>query len=156
MKPNRYIVLTGSVILSLMVLTSCNKEPLVEPNASFNVENIDGLKAGTPVIMNLPGPGDFVTVFTGDPGKEYQNYPQDKGAIVSGNTYSYSYNREGTYTVTAVVSSYGNWSEESAQAVTEEVITVVDSRTTITDYFIKSLDVTAAIDHDALSRHRDL
>jgi len=132
-----------------MVVTSCTKEPLVEPNASFSVENIDGLKAGTPVIMNLPGPGDFVTVFTGDPTKEYQNYPQDKGAIVSGNTFSYSYSRAGTFTVTAVVSSYGNWSEESAQSVAEEVITVVDSRTAITDYFIKSLDVTGTIDHDA-------
>ena len=149
MKPNRYILLAGSVILALMVFTSCNEEPLVEPNATFSVENIDGLKAGTPVIFNLPGPGDFITVFTGDPTREYQYYPQDKGAFVSGNTFSYSYSREGTYTVTAVVSSYGNWSEESAQAVTEEVITVVDSRTTITDYFIKSLDITAAIDHDA-------
>jgi len=132
-----------------MVVVSCTKEPLVEPNASFSVENIDGLKAGTPVIMNLPGPGDFVTVFTGDPTREYRNYPQDKGAIVSGNIFSYSYSRAGTYTVTAVVSSYGNWSEESAQAVAEEVITVVDSRTVITDYFIKSLDVTGTIDHDA-------
>ena len=149
MKPNRNIFLAGSVILVLMVLISCTKEPLVEPNALFSVENIDGLKAGTPVIFNLPGPGDFVTVFTGDPGREYQNYPQDKGAIVSGSTFSYSYSREGTYTVTAVVSSYGNWSEESAQDVAEEVITVVDSRTAITDYFIKSLDITGAIDHDA-------
>ncbi len=149
MKLFRYKVLSGSIILSLMILISCTKEPLVEPDASFSVENIDGLKAGTPVIINLPGPGDFVTVFTGDPGREYQNYPQDKGAIVSGSTYSYSYPIGGTFTVTAVVSSYGNWTEESAQDVAEEVITVVDSRTAITEFFIKSLDVTADIDQDA-------
>ena len=77
MKLNRYICLAGSVLLALMLVVSCTKEPLVEPNASFSVENIDGLKAGTPVIMNLPGPGDFVTVFTGDPTREYRNYPQD-------------------------------------------------------------------------------
>jgi len=149
MKSNRCIFFPVSVMLSLMVLISCTKEPLVEPNASFSVENIDGLKAGTPVIFNLPGPGDFVTVFTGDPTKEYRYYPQDKGAIVSGSTFSYSYSREGTYTVTAVVSSYGNWAEESARDVAEEVITVTDSRTAITDYFIKSLDITGVIDHDA-------
>jgi len=150
MKLNRYKILSWSLFMAILVLISCTKEPISEPpDASFSVENIDNLKAGTPVIFNFPGPGDFITIFTGDPSHEYQNYPDDRGASVSGSTYSYSYLREGTYTVTGIASSYGNWAEESAQDVTEEVITVIDNRTAILGYVIRSLDINAEIDHDA-------
>ncbi len=149
MKLNRHIFLTGFIILSLMLMISCNKEPLVEADASFTIENIDNLKAGTPVIFNFNGVGDFITIYSGDTNREYAKYPVNKGAIVSGSSYSYVYGKEGSYTVTAIVSSYGNWADDADVDIIEEVISVVDSRTGITGFFINSLGITGTIDFDA-------
>ncbi len=132
-----------------MVLISCAKEPLIEPDASFTIENIDELKAGTPVIINFSGAGDFITFFSGDTMQEYQFYPQDKGAVVSGMTHSNTYYKQGAFTVTAVASSYGNWAGEKSRNVVSEEITVTDSRTTITDFIINSLGINGVIDSDA-------
>ena len=121
----------------------------MEPDASFTIESIEELEAGTPVIFNFSGAGDFITIFTGDTLREYQYYPQNKGAIVSNMTFSYNYFRQGTYTITAVATSYGNWAEDSEQDVMSEEITIVDSRTGMTDFFIKSLDIKGDIDREA-------
>ncbi len=149
MKLNRYVFFTGFILLSLMVLISCNKEPLIEADASFEIENINGLKAGTPVVFNFSGAGDHLTIYMGDEKKEYKNYPQDKGSVVSGSTFSYVYPRGGVFTVTIIASSFGNWAKDSDVDIIEEVINVTDSRTGITDFFIKSLDITGVIDYDA-------
>lgn len=148
MKFDKYRFLTIAAFVSGMVLFSCTKEPMAEPDASFTIENIDELKAGVPVTFNFTGSGDFITVFSGDTLEQYQYYPTDKGAVVSDMVSSKTYYKQGTFNVTAIASSYGNWSEERSRNVVEQEITVIDSRTKMTDFSIKSLDIEGIIDEE--------
>ena len=60
MKELKFVLLFAAVLMA--GLAACNKEPAIETDASFTVENIDSLRAGTAVKVIWLGTGEFATV----------------------------------------------------------------------------------------------
>jgi len=129
----------SKVIFCLGLLTfmlSCTKEPPVIEDFDI-IPNATDIIAGSAVDYTIEGEADFITFYSGMPGSEWVNYPNEKGFVVSiqnSRTFSKVYNIHGTYTSTFVVTSYGNWSEDEEELIKEFQITVTDSRTGVADF----------------------
>ncbi len=136
------ILLMGAGIL---FFSQCNKEPAPEPNARFTFKDADPDKISVGQTVTLvfeEAPNRTVqhlVLFTGVPGEEYDSLLTDtrhsvEGQVVTGKEYEIVYEIEGTYKLTAVATSIGDWEEEHKTDTFIVTVTVADGRTTISSF----------------------
>lgn len=125
-------------------LLGCNKERALETDASFTVESIDSLRAGTAVNVIHEGSGEFATFYSGVEGAIWGEEGA-KGTSVSGGSISVIYVAAGEYTVTMVATSFGNWAAEELMDVKQQTITVIDDRSEITKFVLTELKMVGTI-----------
>ncbi len=142
MKNLKFILIAVAVLM--VGLTSCNTEPALETDASFTVENIDSLRAGTAVNVIWDGTGEFATIYSGIEGNVWGEEGA-RGTSVSGGSAALNYLVEGEYTVTMVATSYGDWAVEEIMDVKQQTITIVDSRKEITKFVLSDLKLVGTI-----------
>ncbi len=126
----------SSTIISACILlfTGCVKEEPIEVDAHFTIANEEPYLAGSPLTLEFSGKGEMTTLYMGHPGHEYKNFPDDTGVEVTEATYIYKYYVGGTYTVTCICSSYGNWGQDSNRSIFEKTITVIDTRSRLLSF----------------------
>lgn len=134
----RNIVVTIGIILGVLV-TSCNSEPaLLDLEITVSSE----VYAGTPVVFTIKGDADFLTFYSGLEGSLYSEYPDalavNVGLLRDTTTFEYTYVLNETVTATFIASSYGDWGEESKVEQFNIDLDVVDKRTGITYFAVKT------------------
>jgi len=99
------------IALTASLLFSCTREPADLDDFDI-IPSATDIFAGTAIDFTFEGTADFITFYSGEPGSEWTNYPEDKGMVVdlrNTNVFSIVYNNHGTYLSTFIASSYGNW-----------------------------------------------
>ncbi|HYW94484.1 MAG TPA: hypothetical protein VE870_02735 [Bacteroidales bacterium] len=144
---NKTINALIAIAVSSMVLFSCTKEPPIEPNAHFSTKLVDNTAyAGETFYLYLTNTqGEFYTLFTGlteattyDP-----NDPTRIGTSIPSSTDSFAvtvYNSGGTYPMTLVASSSGNWAEDFKTDVYTMDLKVDDRRSAFTSFSINKVE----------------
>lgn len=135
MKKNVLIILS----VLLLAFTSCRvQEKVSGANANFTVDAEIGLDAA--LTLNFEsGDNDFLTVFPGDSLHRYEYYPQETGEKVTGVTHTLTYDKVGTYNITALAINYGNYSEDQEMNIVTKQVSVVDNRNKLNTFEIKDL-----------------
>lgn len=129
-----------------VAIQSCVKEPAVEPNAKFDTKLVDNTAyAGETFYLYFKNTrGDFWTLFSGlTPATTYDPAnPKVTGTVVLNNTDSLAmtYGNPGTYPLTLVATSSGNWGEEFKKDAYTLNLTVVDRRTGFTSFNIDRIE----------------
>lgn len=136
----RYIL---SMLAAALILAACTHEPAVL-DINVTAEN-SSIKAGESVTFNITGEYDFVSFYSGMKGKEWNNYPIDKGVFIDlpadVTTYSVMYtDTDGVVVSKFIATSYGDWGKEEITKVIEIAIDVDDNRTLIQSVRIKYKD----------------
>jgi|GEM_PF-5707782 len=140
MKIFKYIILLIGVA---GFFSSCEKDIIDSPAYDFKLlNNVDSLYAGELVTFDFSGSSaDNITIFTGDPGHNYTNYPVSKGAPVTtpyGNYY-YNYPQGGEFTVIVVATNSGNEGTKFKEIIKTLSVKVNDRRAlAITKFLVKS------------------
>ena len=122
---------------------SCTKEDMIEPNASFQTsfqkEGKMEASAGVPFYVYVDqNNAQFLTLYSGNPGAVYGE-PGAIGTDFNGvDSLSVTYANPGTYQLTVVASSTGNWAEDFKRSVNTIEVTVIDQRTTFSSFYINS------------------
>ncbi|MCF8225981.1 MAG: hypothetical protein K9J30_08890 [Bacteroidales bacterium] len=120
----------------LLAMASCFSEPATEPDATFTTNLTDNTAyAGESFYMYLDqAQGEFLTLFPGT--SESKTYSPDDGTragtIISTSLDSFEvtlYNNMGTFPMTLVASSVGEFGDEYLQDIYAVELTVVDRRT---------------------------
>jgi hypothetical protein len=117
-------ILQAGILLIIVLLVACNKEPAITPSANFTTSlNNNTVAAGQPFTLYLKDvTGEWAVYFKGDdPSTTFDpefyraegvNIDLGLDSIVVG-----GYNIAGTYPFTVVASSSGNWAEEYLQDI---------------------------------------
>lgn len=142
MKKLKFIFIAAAVLM--VGLSACNNERALETDASFTVENIDSLRAGTAVNVIWDGSGEFASIYSGNEGSVWGEEGA-KGTSVTGGSVALNYLIAGEYTITMVATSFGNWSTEEVMDVKQQTITIVDDRKEITKFVLTELKMVGAI-----------
>jgi len=143
MKTKISLYLIASLAFLIIAGVSCTKEDPLEPIAEFttDLEN-NTTYAGESFYMYLEkSQGDFLTFFSGlNEGKTYNpDDPTVIGANIDPALDSFEvtvYKALGTYSMTLVASSSGNWAEDYEEDVFSIDINVLDRRTGFVSYQI--------------------
>ncbi len=122
-------------LFSVVIIISCNKEPLVTPSADFstNITN-NTLEVKEPFVLYLDNvQGDYVTYFKGDYEKNTYSpdNPRAEGTFIQDNDELDSVNvtgyaNPGEYIFTVVAASSGNWGEDYEKTSKSITIKVVE------------------------------
>ena len=126
-----------NIIVLGSILSSCTKnEAVLDINVTVNRNDIF---AGQEAIFNISGQAEFVAFYSGaDSASSYSNYPLCSGLPVNIGEVKKKYNTQGTYTATITVASYGDWGQEAQTQQFDFEINVVDNRTGIKSFKVKS------------------
>lgn len=146
----KYIYNIKTVALILIVLsglTACEKEPAVLTGANFEILTPEPYKAGEIINFKVLNTADFYTFYSGAKNEDYANYPKSKGTVVSNGAFSYTYAQAGTYDVSVLGNSYGQQATKFESALLTKTITVIDTRTGISDFTILDPALIGKIDN---------
>lgn len=132
-KDLNYIVL----ILILVLTVSCEKNDVPEPTACFE-SSLTTAEVGESITFQTCNEADFYSIWTGDEGHDYSKRPEvftdyepdkytrtDNGIAVD-ESYDYTYDNPGTYTVVWVASNVGDDGEILKQTTAEITITITE------------------------------
>lgn len=134
------LFLSGAAV----ILSSCTKENMIEPNASFQTsfqkEGKMEASAGVPFYVYVDhNNAQFLTLYSGNAGAVYG----ESGAVGvdfnGSDSLQVTYANPGTYQLTVVASSTGNWAEDFKRTVNTIEVTVIDQRTTFSTFYINSV-----------------
>ncbi len=139
----------GLLLLMFSFFTGCEKEPVVQTGANFEIVTPEPYKAGEVVNFKVIDNADFLTFYSGAKNEDYANYPKSKGTIISNGEFSYIYPQAGTYDVTVLGNSFGQQATKFENALLTKKITVIDTRTGISDFSILNPALTGKIDNVA-------
>lgn len=131
-------ILLGSLIL---FSSACTEEPAIESRVSVElISNPDSLEINRPVKVAVSATADFLTFYSGQPGKEFDSLPGSRGESMSAlqDTLELVYTQAGSYKVVALASSYGNWGEQQSLAADSVRFSILDFETGISRVFITS------------------
>jgi len=126
------IVIAGIIIL-FFVLSGCNREPAIEPSADFTTNLINNTtQVKTDFVMYTDKiKGEWATFFRGN--DSVHTYSPDFYRAVGENldleldsVVVNGYSSAGSYPLTVVASSSGNWSKDYFQDVKTITITVTE------------------------------
>ncbi len=144
---NKTINALIAILLGSVALFSCTKEPPIKPNAKFSTKLVDNTAyAGeTFYIYFTNTSGEFFTLFTGvtDKSTYDPNDPTKTGTAITSVVDSFpitSYNSAGTYPLTLVAASSGNWAEDYEKSVYTLDVTVKDRRSGFTSFSIDKIN----------------
>lgn len=120
----------------LIITTSCNKENPIDPVAEFTTSLTDNTAyANEPFYIFLDQTqGDFLTIFAGT--SVINRYDPDNGTArgekvdIENDSIEFDYDSQGTYRLTLVATSSGNWSEDFLVDTFGYDITVIDRTAT--------------------------
>lgn len=163
---NRLHILIFSIVL--LVVAGCNKEEFNGPtpvvtiyvanpdydktdiNSPLLIEYTSGMTVnpGDKITFENNSAGDYVSIWTGDEGHDYTKYGTDEGENISGQTFEYVYETPGNYTITVVVTSAINKSEDVKQQTQQFQIQVTDSKAEMTEFSIDVPDIVVERDGD--------
>jgi hypothetical protein len=144
------------MVLGMLIFSQCNEEPAPEANAIFTLQDADpdniSVEQTITVVFEMEPlrSTEHLVLYTGTPGKEYDSLFTDtshsvNGEVVSGNKYDIVYTAEGTYKLTAVATTYGEWGEEVDNDVYSITVTVTDGRTNINSFGFDNWDAEGRI-----------
>jgi hypothetical protein len=129
MKIFKYMVFLLSLV---SFVVSCDKDSVNTPNFEVSLlSDANNLYAGTADTFLVSGfKGDNLTVFTGDPGHNYDLYPVSKGVVVSSpyQRYIYTYPQGGDYTVTFLAINPGGEGQSDKIVKRTIVVHIQDKR----------------------------
>lgn len=135
----KYLIIISALVL---IFSACKKEV---NSPAFNVQlitNSDSIYAGNLATFDFSGSSaDNITIYTGDPGHNYANYPADKGAPVTTpyGKYYYTYPQGGNFTVTVIATNSGAEGTKFKEDVKTFQIVVKDRRPlSITKFVVSS------------------
>lgn len=119
------------------LLAACVKEPAIESDASFIVENADFYLAGQAIQFEIIGEADYFTFYPGTATSSYDSFPGHKGISITANKFNYTYAQQGEYKATLVATSFGNWAAEEVTDVKSLDIVVKDLRNEFSRFYFK-------------------
>ena len=137
----------GLMLLVLSIFSSCEKEPVVLTGANFEILTPEPYKAGDVISFKVTDKADFFTFYSGAKNEDFANYPISKGFEIANGTFNYSYPQAGTYVVTVLGNSFGQQATKYERAMTTKTITVIDTRTGISDFSILNPALSGKIDN---------
>jgi len=122
-------IIKSGLVLLIVLIAGCNKEPAIEPSAEFSVNKTTLEVQESFVIYTDKLQGEWASYFKGnDSTTTYsKDFYRAKGTPIDLDLDSVSvsaYNFPGEYSFTVVASSSGNWAEEYLQDVKSVTITV--------------------------------
>jgi hypothetical protein len=133
--------LTGIFVIILILITTiqCTKEPpaSVNPNFSITVNDTIRTYANVGDLVTFTnanastgvGSGVLFSYYPGDSGAVYSSTnPTIKGKVATNGILTHTYAYAGTFQITCVVSSYGNWSSQSNRATLTKSLIIYDKR----------------------------
>ncbi|MDD6210130.1 MAG: hypothetical protein PUB21_05950 [Bacteroidales bacterium] len=127
-----------------LLVSSCTKENMIEPNASFQTsfgkEGKEEASAGVPfyVYVNHKD-AEFFTLYNGTAGHVYGEAGATGENFGNSDSLSVTYSEPGVYNLTVVASSTGNWAEDFKRDVRTVEVTVIDQRTTFTSFYFSGV-----------------
>ncbi len=127
-------------LFAVVCLTSCGAEEPIEVNPDFMLSferdgNTTAL-AGTPFYVILKGSGEFVTLYDGNTGKVYGEAKATGSDFNLADSMMVTYSTAGTYKLTVVSTSAGDYGETIIRKEKTVDITVVDQRNSITEFYL--------------------
>ncbi len=134
------------MVLGMLIFSQCNEEPAPEANAKFTLQNVDpddiSISQSVTVVfeMNPVRSEQHLVLYSGEPKHSYDSLKNNTthsvtGTPISGNVYEdLVYTQSGTFKLTAVATTYGNWSEEVKQDIYSITVTVTDGRTKMSSF----------------------
>ena len=130
-----FAVSTALVTAMLLLATfSCTKEEVSENYISITLAtHPDSLFVGSPVVFNIERNSDHASIYVGEAGKAFGDGSGEM-LLPEAESYSYTYLKYGTFTVTVIAKSYGNWSEQEKVDIDSITINVEDIRSQM-DFF---------------------
>ncbi|MGB9747660.1 MAG: hypothetical protein ACPLXM_12110 [Bacteroidales bacterium] len=142
----KHLIIALSILGFSSLFISCNKEEPLPPSADFttSLSNFTAY-AGEPFVLYLKNcSGDFLTLFKGDtPGSTYGNdslVAQGLTIDTSLDSILVTYDAAGTYTLTLLAASYGNWSKDQVVKTKSVTINVIDRRAGLRKITIDKVD----------------
>ena len=142
----QYILMALSTFA--MLFFGCVKEPPISVYVELEVTSQEPHKAGKKVNFQITGEGEMFSIFPGDEGHEWSNYPQATGYTLTEYSFEYLYSRGGEFDVVCIVSSYGNWGDDLNRVTSQQTIVVIDDRTILNRIRLKSINVGGMIDNE--------
>ncbi len=128
------------ILTTLIIALSCVQEKMITPDSSFILTyQRDGQAnalAGTPFYIIPTGSGEFFTLFDGTKGHIYGEEGAKGTDFNKADSLSLSYSIAGTYSVTLLTSSTGNFGKDFSNAVKTVDVVVVDQRNSFTVFNI--------------------
>ncbi|MEN8202753.1 MAG: hypothetical protein ABFS28_09175 [Bacteroidota bacterium] len=132
-------------LLSILILSGCNKEDIIQPKSCFSAD-VSEANVGEPVTFTNCGEGMAFSLWTGDSFHSYSNYGTDGGTSFEGETYIYAYPEPGQFSVAVVATSYGNDGTEVYEDVDSLTITITDARAEIIEFGFRSPKVIGTVE----------
>lgn len=144
----------------LFLLVGCNEEEFNGPIPDLKIlvdnPNYDKSDPNSPLLAEyeigmvlVPGDNitvenkslaDYVSIWTGDEGHNYENFGMDEGANLSGEFYEYKYSVPGSYKMTFVVTSAINRSSDVKREIVEQTIEITDFSATLNSFDVGIAD----------------
>lgn len=138
-------------LIAVVSLTSCSEEDPIEVNPEFTLSferdgNTTAL-AGTPFYVILKGSGEFVTLYDGNAGKVYGEEKATGTDFNLADSMMVTYSTAGTYKLTVVSTSSGDYGKTILRKEKTVDIKVIDVRNSIQEFYlnIDGVDVPGTI-----------
>jgi hypothetical protein len=132
------------ILTTLIIAISCVQEKMITPDPSFILSfQRDGQSsalAGTPFYIIPKGSGEFFTLFDGTKGHIYGEDGAKGVDFNKADSLSINYSTSGTYSLTLLTSSTGNFGKDFSNAVKTVDVIVVDQRNSFTVFNIGGTD----------------
>jgi hypothetical protein len=132
------------ILFAFLSISSCSEEQLINPDPSFILsfqrEGQAKALAGTVFYVIPDGLGEFLTLYDGTDGHIWDE-PGARGVDFNGaDSLGIIYKTSGTYTLTLVASSTGNFGNEFSRQVKTVEVTVIDQRNSFKSFKINDID----------------
>ena len=140
----KFIYKYCTIALILIVSASCAKEEMIEVNPdfilSFQRDGKTDALAGTAFYVIPTGSGEFLTLFDGTASHVWGEPGATGTDFNKADSMSIQYSAAGTYMMTLVATSAGDFGNEVSRKVKTVEVNVVDERNTITLFNINGID----------------
>lgn len=143
-----------AILITFLISYSCAQEEMITANPDFILslqrEGMTNAEAGTTFYITPVGAGEFLTLYDGTDGHVWGE-PGAKGVDFNkADSMAVLYNTAGTYNLTLVVSSTGNFGNDFSREVKTVEVNVVDKRNSFTVFNINGIDGNITKDNEIL------
>lgn len=140
----KFLYKSIAIVLTLIICISCAKEEMIKVDPSFILTfqrdgHTDAL-AGTAFYVIPTGSGEFLTLFNGKAGSVWGEEGAKGIDFNKADSMAVQYNEVGTYQLSLVATSAGDFGNEVSRSVKTVEINVIDQRNAITLFNINGVD----------------